>query len=145
MSCKKVFLWKKFFLLLQKNYFLVLGKLFKKISKNLTASAFLLWNGDIPQQNPQHLLTAKANFECCVCHLTGIAKFPIDIKVRFYKIINIKVLSVSTKLLLVHASHYNFSIMYTKVCWESTWTSTLTRIRLDRLKKLIFRSLISSI
>ena len=58
-SCKKVLFMKEtiffFFFFLQKNYFLVSGKLFFLIYKNLTVSAFLLprqilSNGDIPRQ-----------------------------------------------------------------------------------------------
>ena len=56
-SCKKVLFMKEtiFFFFLQKNYFLVSGKLFFLFYKNLTVSAFLLprqilSNGDIPRQ-----------------------------------------------------------------------------------------------
>ena len=67
MSCKKVFFMKKIFFSFTKKLFYSCRKTnFFKISKNLTASAFLLlrqilYNGVMLWQKP----TTEANFECC--------------------------------------------------------------------------------
>ena len=74
-SLKIVWITKKTFLLsgtflffLKQKYILFLETYFFKISKNLITLALwlprqILKNIDLPQQKPQHLLTAKVNFE----------------------------------------------------------------------------------